>query len=103
MLKTLNKTFELVFFALVRNPREVPTAVSGCDGLTTVYITGGDSIRPSLSHVTQSRCTQSTLANLATIGKCSATSPFHFNAGFCALIHTYIGYDTVIYQPDIHI
>lgn len=98
MLKTLNKTFEL---ALVRNPREVPTA--GCDGLTAVYITGGDSIRPSLSHVTQCRCTQSTLANLATIGKCSATSPFHFNAGFCALIHTYIGYDTVIYQPDIHI
>lgn len=46
----VSKTFE--YFALAENAREVPTTVPGCDGLTAVYITGSDSIRPGLSYIT---------------------------------------------------
>lgn len=46
----VSKTFD--YFALAEYAREVPTTVPGCDGLTAVYITGGDSIRPGLSYIT---------------------------------------------------
>lgn len=46
----LSKTFKVL--ALVRNALEVPIVVPDCDGLTAVYFTGGDSIRPGLSYIT---------------------------------------------------